>query len=203
METEEEKKEEVVDTSNKVTKPIITKEQELEIYKKLAFKSLKEVGYEYGLQHYYKKDAQVRTAILNIANRIRRAPELYGITQDVCDVIDEAVSSRSIKQNPSQTFVKEIEQNEFKDKLELVRDRAVEILNKKLEKISKQKDMGDIKLKEIADVLSMAIDKYRLVRGESTDNIIHYSKVDLNNISPEQALQLVLRARDAVIDNKK
>jgi hypothetical protein len=49
----------------------------------------------------------------------------------------------------------------------------------------------------------MAVDKYRLVKGESTDNIIHYSKLNLDNVSPEEALTLVLKAREAVIDSKK
>ena len=62
---------------------------------------------------------------------------------------------------------------------------------------------GDIKIKEIADVMAMAIDKYRLVKGESTDNVIHYSKLELDNVSPAEALNLVLKAREAFIDSKK
>lgn len=145
-------------------------------------------------------------AVYNVYNRVQKAPELYGITPEVVELVKETVASRKLTNTASgnKALVAEREKEAFRDKLEVIRDTAAEILNKKLLKLNKSsRSIDDIKIKEIADVMAMAIDKYRLVKGESTDNVIHYSKLELDNVSPAEALNLVLKAREAFIDSKK
>jgi hypothetical protein len=205
--TEEEKKE--IEAKSFFQRPLnkrdlkLTKEEEAAIFKGLVHKTGLELANEYDFGRVFDTDGAKRLAVHNIVKKIKKAPDLYGISREVVELVEEALNDRRIVHNPMQVFVKEREMLEFKDKLEVIRDQAADILSKKLEKLSGKKNMDDVKIKEIADVMSMAIDKFRLVKGESTDNIVHFSKLDMKDISPDQALQLILRAREAVIDSKK
>lgn len=194
----------IADSNSAKITSILTKDQEVEIFKALTHNTALEVGKKFGLGEHFTSDGAIRLAVHNVYMRVKKVPEFYGLTQDVVDLVTETVAARKISNNPGSVLVAERERLEFKDKLETIRDTAAEILNKKLDKLNKSsRTIDDIKIKEIADVLSMAVDKYRLVKGESTENVIHYSKLNLDNVSPEEALSLVLKARELIIDSKK
>ena len=191
-------------TEPKVKKDLrLTKEEEARIFKELVHKTSLEVANEYDFGRVFNTDGAKRMAIFNICRKIKRAPELWDITEPEVSLVQEAIDARKITYNPLQVFVKDREIREFKDKLEVIRDQAAEILAKKLEKATKGKSMEEIKFTEISSILAMAIDKLRLVRGESTENVTHFSKMDLKDIKPEDALALVLKAREAIIESKK
>lgn len=197
----EEKEEAVVEVKRP---PTFTKEQEADMFKQLAHKSYKQVGYDNGLQYYYKTDPQLRTALMNIFRRIRKAPELWGISTDLVEVIDEATASRSIKQNPRLQSEIAIENESFRDKLETMRDTLADIIKKKLDKLMKQKGGIDtVSFRDLKDMLAMTIDKSRLLRGESTENITKISKLDTESLSPDDALKVIMKARDAMIEARK
>lgn len=181
----------------------LTKEEELTIFRGLVHKTGLELANEYNFGDVYNTDGAKRIAIFNIVRKVKQAPELYGISDGEIQLVQEAIDARKIVHNPLQVFVKDREVKEYKDKLEVIRDQATQLLSKKLEQLSKGKNVESLKLNEIANVVSMAIDKYRLVKGESTDNIVHFSKIDLSNTTPEEALRLVLKAREALIEGKK
>lgn len=180
----------------------LTKEEEATIFKALVHKTGLELANEYNFGSIYKSDGAKRLAIHNIVKKITKSPELWDITPQVVELVKEALDARRIVHNPLQVFVKDREVMEFKDKLEVIRDQATQLLSKKLEVLGKGKNIDQIKLSEIANVLSMAIDKLRLVRGESTENIVHFSKLDLDGVSPEKAMELVLKAREKVLESK-
>lgn len=181
------------------TLPEMSKMQELEIFKALSHKSYKTVGYEFGLQHFFDNDTQVRSAVMNIARKVKRAPELYGISQDVVDVIEEAMASRSLK--PGVTKQENALANEtFRDKLETMRDKVADMIMKKLNKYDTAKGIDGISIKDLKDLLATAVDKSRLLRGESTENIIRMSKVDTDDMKPEDALKFIMKAREALIE---
>ena len=70
--------------------------------------------------------------------------------------------------------------------------------------INKNKNtLADVKLKEVSDILAMAVDKIRFVKGESTETVVHLSKMSLDDVSPEEAMKLVLKAREALVEGKK
>lgn len=181
----------------------LTKEEELQIFRGLVHKTGLELANEYNFGDSYNTDGAKRIAVFNIVRKIKKAPELYGVSEGELNLVQEAIDARRIVHNPMQVFVKEREVKEYKDKLEVIRDQATQLLSKKLEHLSKGKNVEAVKLNEIANVVSMAIDKFRLVKGESTDNIVHFSKIDLKDIKPEDALSLVLKAREALVEGKK
>ena len=76
------------------------------------------------------------------------------------------------------------------------------ILRRKLGKIKTNKELDDISFRDIKDIVAMTIDKTRLYSGQSTENVVQYSKVD-PNLSPQEAMTLLLKAREAIIEQKK
>lgn len=194
--------------SKKGTTPQLTREQEADMYKQLAHKTYKVIGREMGFYDYYETDKQVVARVMYVVGKVRKAPDLYGISQDAVDVVEAATRSRSFVINPlkrAELRVQKIaEQESFKDKLQSVRDTAAEILLKKLEKLQKGKNgIDDISFRDIKDILGTAIDKTRLLRGESTENVITSSKIDVSKLTPQESLEVIIKAREALMDSKK
>lgn len=178
-------------------------EQEAQLFRHLIDKTLVEAGNLMGLDKFYTKKSALRWYVFSVVNRIKKAPELWGISPDAVEMVVNALNIRTRKVENTTEIMVEKEREDFKDKLESIRDTATEILSKKLNIINKSKNnIADVKLKEISDVLKDAQTQLRLVKGESTENIIHYSKTDLDNVSPEEALKLVLKAREKMIEQK-
>jgi hypothetical protein len=183
-------------------KLFLTREQEVEIFKHLIDKTAIEVCALYGIDKILTSPGTQRLTVYNICKKIKKAPELYGLSQDAVDIVQASIDSRIISKKPN--LVKEREKEEFKDKLEDIRDTAVDILSKKLSLINRNKNtIMDVKLKDISDILAMSIDKIRLTKGESTETVVHLSKMSLQDVTPEQAMELVLKAREALVEGKK
>lgn len=200
-ETKEEQVEQVPTTPVKV---YLTKEQETEIFKALAHKTYKEIGYEYGVHLMYPgNDIKVTSFVYDIAKKIKKAPELWGISEDVVDIVQEALDSRSIKKNPGLRSDMALAQESFRDKLDEMRDKVAELIGRKLKKYDTAKGIDNVQLRDLKDLLSMAIDKGRLMRGESTENIKKLSPLNVDDMSPEEALGVIMKARDALIEGKK
>lgn len=202
-------KEEVVEdeVDDKSTPPVkikLTKEQEATMYKNLVHKSYKEVGYEQGLHLMYPgDDSKLISVVYNIMQRIRRAPDVWGISPDTVEIVQEALDKRNIKKNPSLKSDVAIQDESFKDKLDGMRDTVAEIITKKLQKYNTKKGIEEVSIRDLKDLLAMAIDKGRLLRGESTENIIKLSRIDVDGMSPDEALKVVIKARDVLVESKK
>lgn len=182
----------------------LTREKEAEIFKALAHKSYSEVGKDFGLHLIYPDDtAKVTSVVFGIARKVRRAPQLWGIPEDTVQVIQESIDKRSVRKNPKIKSDIAIMEESFRDKLDTMRDTVAEIITKKLEKFNTAKGIDNVQLRDLKDLLSMAIDKGRLLRGESTENIKKMSPIDVENISPEDALKVIMKARDVLIEGKK
>lgn len=185
--------------------PILNKEQEVKIFKSLTHLSYKEAAKDNGilLLAPESNDARLTAITQAIVRKIRRAPELWGLTQESVEIVQEALDSRSLKKNPRIRSDIAIMEESFRDKLDTMRDTVAEIITKKLEKYNTKKGIEEVSLRDLKDLLGTAIDKGRLLRGESTENLIKMSKIDVDNISSEDALKVVMKARDAVVESKK
>lgn len=186
----------------KETKPYpkFPKEKETEIFKALAHKSYRDVGKDFGIEG---EDAYITAVVFSIARKIKKAPELWGISQETKDVIQQGMDSRSVKKNPKIKSEVALLEESFRDKLDTIRDTVADIIKKKLNKGNTNKGIDYFKLSELKDLLATAIDKSRLLRGESTENIIKMAKIDVDNLKPEDAMAVIMKARDLLIDNKK
>jgi len=181
---------------------ILSREQEAELFKHLIDKTAIEAAEAMGITDRYETNASIRIYVFNVVRRIKKAPELWGISKDAVDMVQKALDSRAVVK--SSQVIKEKQREEFKDRLEVIRDTAADILTKKLAIINKNKNTLDgVKLKDISDIMKDAYQSIRLIKGESTDNVIHYSKVDLDKVTPEEAMNLILKARENLIESKK
>lgn len=182
----------------------LSREQEAQMFKSLTHKSYKEVGHDFGLHHFYNTEQKVRAAVMNVVRKVKKAPEIYGISQEVVELVSEASASRSIKQNPRIKMEILQQEESFKDKLDGIRDTTAEILKKKLEKANRSsKSIDEISYRDLKDILATTIDKSRLLRGESTERVLHLAKLDTENLTPEEALKVIMKAREALVESKK
>lgn len=196
---EESTKEEV-----KPVKVVLTKEQEAMIFKSLAHKTYKEAGYDFGVQYMFpNNDKRVTSFVAEIAKKIKKAPELWEISEDTVEVIQEALDSRSIKKNPHYNSDVALQEESFRDKLDDMRNKVAALIFKKLKKYDKVNGLKDVQLRDLKDLLGMAIDKGRLLRGESTENIKKLSPLNVDSMKPEEALAIIMKAREVLIEGKK
>ena len=184
-------------------KPLLTKAQELEIFKSLAYKSYKDVGYEYGFQHFYDSDSNVTGAVYSIARKIRKAPELWGLSQDALEVIDEAIASRSVKNNPRVKSDIAILEGSFRDRLDVMRDKVADLIMQKLAEFERKGGLSKVSIRDLKDLLIMAIDKGKLLKDGGVENVVKFAKTDIDNLSPDDALKVIMKARDALVEGKK
>jgi hypothetical protein len=178
----------------------IDRETEAEIFKKLAHSTLQKVALEYGFDKYYDTPATQKAAVSNIAQKIKKAPSLYGLTQEVVDLVSETMQSRSIMNTSKAELIAQAES--FKDKLDNMRDTVAEILQKKLDKDKKKGNYDSVSYRDLKDLLATIIDKSRLLRGESTEHVLHLSKVDTDKLTPQQSLAIIMKAREAMLEAK-
>lgn len=181
-----------------------TPEEQVTMFKDLAHMSYFDVIEKYKLGDRYKNKGAARLGLVNIVRKIIKAPDLYGISQEAVDIVKSTLDARNPqKGNSSKNLEIVRERDQLSTSMESLRDKAIELMHEKLDKIKKSKtELDGVKLKELMDVVSTAIDKTKLIKGESTDHVIHYSKIDVGSINPQEALKLVLKAREALIEQK-
>lgn len=188
----------------RIPRPKIDKETAKKMFYDLEQLTTIEVARKYGFEESYTDDkTKLRFLIHNEYKNILSKPEEYGIDTTDAERIRNIVSMRSQKVNPQQLPV-EVRQyvENFENTLEGVRNEAMSILKRKLERLKTNKDLEDISFRDIKDIVAMTIDKTRLLSGESTENVVQFSKID-PNLSPQDALKLLLKAREAAIEQKK
>lgn len=204
-ETKEEISEIKIDKKLTVSKaPKFPKEKEALMFKELVHKSYKDVGYDYGVNLFFPgNDSKITQYVQAIAKRIKKVPELWGISEDVVTLVQEALDSRSIRNNPKNRLAVALGEESFRDKLDTMRDQTAELLRKKLEVYGKnKKSLEGVSVRDLKDLLAMAIDKSRLLKGESTENLVKLSKLDVDSLTAEDAMKVIQKARENLLDNK-
>lgn len=177
-----------------------TKEEEIDIFKELTHKSISKVADDAGLYDIYPNKRAANAAVYNIATKIKKNPDAYNMDVDTVSLVIDSMSSRSLAPKLIKSELT-LQSEVFRDKLDDIRDMAADILQRKLAKIKKDKN-GDASFRDLKELLSMAIDKGRLLKGESTEQVLHMSKIDVDGMSSKDALAMVLKAREALMENR-
>jgi len=185
--------------------PVLNQEQEVRIFKSLTHLSYIKSAKANGLHLIEPEasDGRMLSIVQTIVRKISKAPELWGLSKDSVQIVQEALDRRSIRKNPGLRADIAIQEESFRDKLDTMRDTVAEIITKKLKKYNTVSGIKEISIRDLKDLLGMAIDKGRLLRGESTENIKKMSPIDTDNMTPEDALKVIMKAREAMLDNKK
>lgn len=182
----------------------LTPFQHLEIFKELQTKTTTQISLEYGFNNRYKDMNQSRAAVYSVYRKVLTNPEVYGATPQLVEAVKHAVENRKAGKNIKTELIDQREKVNFiRSELDGIRDKAAKIISMKLDRaLISKKERNQLGLKELSQVLATVVDKGRLLGGQSTENVLHYAKV-AKDISPEEALKLVLKAREAIIESNQ
>mgnify|MGYP006921290687 CR=1 FL=1 len=182
---------------------VLTPEKKCDIFRMLGSKSIVETGLEFGFDKHYKDTTAVKNAVYKIYRQISQEPEKYPISPDVVEFVKGIMQTRSVsvrKPTDTPTLAEKNEgllNQDFKDILVQGRKKAFSLLNSKLDRIgSSKKRLDEVNISSLAQVFGILFDKAQIIQGEATENIAVLAKVD-KDMSPEDALQAVLRSREA------
>jgi hypothetical protein len=176
----------------------LTKEQEVEIFKRLAFKPTLAVGLEFNLDQHYKDNKAIKNAILRIYREIKERPAEFGVSPEVVQLVADAMAHRNLAKTTVDVSKAETEadQGDIKTLALTVRDKAWRLLDKKLTRASKSKKALDaIPLLQLSTTAATMLDKTLILQGQATEHIAIMGKIE-GNINPEDALKLVLLMRE-------
>ena len=182
----------------------LTKDQQVELVKSLATKSMLEAGTAMGLDTKYKDSRAIRNAVTSVYKKIQKRPEDYGISQDVITLIMNAVKDRKIATITPQKPVKaqELDQD-ISSLLEGATSKSLKLINIKLDRLSRnKKNLDRISFAQLNIIAGTTFDKSRLLAGEATEHIAMISKVD-KDMTPEEAMAVLLNFREQTLSNKQ
>lgn len=183
----------------------MTDEESAEIFKNMAYQSSYETGLKFGFEKHYKDAKSIRNAVNNIYQRVSKNPERFGISQDVMKIVKDAMANRALVRisNNIPKAEAEIDSKDIKNTLSGVRDKAWMLIDRKLTRASKSnKRLDDISLQQLGTIAGIAFDKSQILSGQATENIAVMGKIE-GNINPQDALDLVLRMREANVAAKQ
>lgn len=183
----------------------LTPEKKGLLFKALATKPLYEVGVDFGLDKHYKTVGGLRSFVYKVYNEVRSNPEAYGVHPETVTTISTIVSSRTATRK-GESVLKEKEDGKdfgsFKDLVLIGRKKAYELLNAKMERIgSSKKKLDEVSVSSLAQVFGIVFDKAQMIQGEATENIAMIARIS-DKISPDEAIQAILRTREANIEDK-
>lgn len=175
-------------------------------------KNYTEVGYEFDLDKHYKTVSSMKDAVKKIFAAVKNEPEKYGITLERASEIVQKVevrktaglvTSKGASVAPLRETNMLISPSDIKGLTIASRNKAMKIMHEKLGRIEKSKRaIDDIGLGELAKVAGILFDKGQIIQGQSTENIAVMSKNIDKDLSPEDALDMVLRMRETEMETK-
>lgn len=180
----------------------ITDEKKGVMFRMLAEKPLYEVGVKFGLDKHYANAASVKNKMYRIYQEVRKDPDKYFVSPDLCATVVTIVSNRGKEIAPNngsvreQTEQAEADANDVSSLVLTGRIKAFKLLHKKLDQAGKsRKGLDSISLAQLATVSAILFDKGQIVQGQATENVAVLAKID-TNMSPEQAMETILKMRE-------
>lgn len=166
-----------------------------------------QVGYLFGLDQHYTTDASIRTGVYKAYQWVLADPKKYGVPIETAQEVEARVKERTIGPSKAKALKKQ-EKSEMQkvNTTELLlrgTDRSLMLLHKKLDELEKGKGIKEIKITDLVKVVSALFDKGQIARGEATQNIAVLSRSVPADMSTDEALAEVLRARDNIAEQKE
>lgn len=177
---------------------ILSKEQEFELYKTLAYKSSLEVGLQFEFDKTYKDNLAIRNAVMNIYRKVRDRAEEYGATPELVQTVKNAMAHRGLVSSRKEVSKAEteIDSQDIKHLATGIRDKAFRLIDRKLTRVGKSKKALDaVSFRDLGTIAGIAFDKSQILMGQATENIAVMGKIE-GNIDPKEAIDLVLKTRE-------
>ena len=193
---------------NDITKGIIVKG--------LASKSYTDVGLEFELDKIWPNIQTMRMNVYKMYNLVKNSTEQerlekYGVTNDALEMVEKALADRKLSTNAYGTK-KDLAKKESQDLLlesdikslaTSGRDKSAILIHKKMDQLSmKPKMLEKESIVNLAKVFATFFDKAQIATGQATEHIAVHAKIG-DNISPEDAMEMLLRMRDNTMAEKE
>lgn len=181
----------------------LTKQQKRDFFLSLLTDNFTEAGMKVGLGVIYNTQNSVRTNSYKLYKSLK--PHELDLSEDVVKGVQMAIEKRKIsnKVTSNEGIGGEILNPEDSKALVIGgRNKALMLLHKKLDQISKSKKaIDDLSLSQLATTVGILFDKAQIMKGEATENIAVMAKID-QNMTPEQSLDMLLRMREKLSEDK-
>lgn len=181
----------------------VSEAKQKEFYKSLVLCNFTEAGEKIGLGARYK-GSSLRATAYKLYKDID--PVKLGLDKDVIDMVTAAVEERRmsrgniIKHESNDLEIVPSELLDPKDMKGVIiggRNKAVMLLHKKMDRLSKNKKMLDMTpLSQIATMFGILFDKAQILTGQATENIAVMAKIN-KEMTPEETLAALTQMREA------
>lgn len=171
------------------------------IFRSLASKSLYDVGIEFEFDKHYKNTVSIRNKVYQIYREVCNDPEKFSVHPDTIALVEAAVSNRKVatRNTPTQRETHEaIAEQDIKGLTIASRDRAGRLIGAKLAYIEAHpRALQEESLVNLGKIFGILFDKAQIIQGQATEHVALMGKVDAD-MSPEQAIQAVLKFREVI-----
>lgn len=151
---------------------------------------------EFGIDKYHKSSNAIRAQVNKVYREVKETPEKYAISPEVLKMVEDGMASRTMGR-PKALEAIQVEKVSEKELVVGAGRKAWLLLNRKLDVLAKDKKaFNEESLMNIAKMAGITFDKSQIVKGEATEHISLKAQID-QNITPEQALEQLLRFREA------
>ena len=175
---------------------ILTDDKKANIFRKLASKTLYEVGIEFGLDKHYSSSKSMKGAVYTIYRKVQAEPEKYAIQPETVTLVVDAVSSRSVSKPHKLAEKMDIDVSDLKGNLLDNRNLTSKLVRKKLNILDKSpKALSQVSLVQLTTAFAILFDKSQIIQGQATEHVALMGKID-TDMKPEQALEMVLKLRE-------
>lgn len=170
------------------------------IFKRLASATLADVALEFGFDKHYKDSESARNRVYAIYRQVANEPDKYAVSQEVVDMVTNAVSNRKIsiknESAPQKVEANPIVATDIKNLTLSGRDVAGRLIAKKLEYLEAHpKALQQESLVNLGKIFGIMFDKSQIIQGQATEHVALMGRID-TNLTPEEALDALLRTRE-------
>lgn len=195
------------ETVKALSTTVLTDEKKGIIFRMLAEKPLYETGVSFGFDKQYATAIAVKNKVYRIYQEVKKDPERYMVSPDLCDTITSIVSNRSADKTAGPTLhekqeVQADKENDINDLILTGRIKAMKLVHRKIDSMQSRREVKAANLGQLVTAAAILFDKGQIVSGQATENIAMMAKID-SNLPPEQALELVLKMREVNVAEKE
>jgi hypothetical protein len=171
------------------------------IFRKLASGTLYDVGLEFGFDKHYKDSTGIRNRVYAIYRDVANNHDKYAVSQETIDLVVEAVSNRKVATRTEPTLREKHEAIAEKDIKSITvsgRDTAGRLILNKLAYLEAHpKALAQESIVNLGKIFGILFDKGQIISGQATEHIALMGRID-SNMTPDQAIEAVLRSREAM-----
>lgn len=192
----------------------LTDTQKGELFKLLATKSMSQAAMEFKLDAVLASKYSLNNYVRRVVAECKAEPAKYGLSLDVVALVEKAISERKGTKNqivlqPNQVPLAEQREAQITDmdvkqlivsgskKLWLLTHKKIDMLNHSRKELQKQP------LTALVIAAATAIDKARLLQGESTENLAVKGSISETATSEDLMNILLQRREDTFITNQQ